>query len=703
MLSFRYFVIGTPFNPTAGETKMAFPAKHRLSPQMKHLKGAHLHKMTADMIIEKALQFDKDNQGLAEYEHVTIFGGRLGAEALDTEQRKADMQRQLSAILKLNRDGKKLGLMTMEGEFYREYRQAHSKNPHVFTYKWMKASREWLMDQGDELSALMNKQIKESHSQEDILKSYLDNDIELVRFVLGSRYLLMRYSTYEGDEIEKGILFIAALFAKTLKATTTAERIRGIKYIWNWGFMMECQELIPYLYTQMRDFITPERFPFLNFFVLKKVDKQLHSTHAGLPILKQIYYSSEIARVEVSAANAAQSSIPSVGYSLLAGKLWSQLEHSSLLDMVKSDLGTMSQYLTDMQGELKKVMKTGNALAAVEKMAERMVLPASWETQLHDLSLVSPHFLTLKQRRTDVLRYIMAVMELWEGNKNATTARVLQEKIDNIESEAKTLGQDPLNNALKLGEMKAKHDDYQSQLTSLMDDIKERSEQFLNDIVTSADKYLTTLQGIVEPEVESEAVVPLSQLQRVEADLHDERMRRNELEEKLQRANATTTPPPVTAAAVDNHAIITHVTDYARNASLYTAFTLLEAMHSDVVISPSAWRAIKDNKVFTRHDQVLELMNTLLSDDFLSTYQTQGSQACFALIPNKRLSFSESETVDNANLRNYEFSDGKTRTCNAHLRFGISNDAATMLRIYFTIEDGAVYIGDVTKHAPLNK
>lgn len=44
--------------------------------------------------------------------------------------------------------------------------------------------------------------------------------------------------------------------------------------------------------------------------------------------------------------------------------------------------------------------------------------------------------------------------------------------------------------------------------------------------------------------------------------------------------------------------------------------------------------------------------------------------------------------------------NGKKKTCLYHLRIGVNCTEQHMIRIYFTIEDGKVLIGDVNKHLP---
>lgn len=42
----------------------------------------------------------------------------------------------------------------------------------------------------------------------------------------------------------------------------------------------------------------------------------------------------------------------------------------------------------------------------------------------------------------------------------------------------------------------------------------------------------------------------------------------------------------------------------------------------------------------------------------------------------------------------------ETLDCRAHLRIGVDNTEQNKIRVYFAIENGTLYIGEITRHLP---
>lgn len=124
-----------------------------------------------------------------------------------------------------------------------------------------------------------------------------------------------------------------------------------------------------------------------------------------------------------------------------------------------------------------------------------------------------------------------------------------------------------------------------------------------------------------------------------------------------------------------------------------------------VVISPKAWDSVRRNTDYTRIGFMIRRLSTLMSKDFISAFTHGGSEEAFTFFTKKMLSFNESETTMSAakNSRVFEFDDGKSRLCESHLRLGTSGNPQHMLRIYFTIENSKLYIGEIVPHLPVSK
>jgi len=128
---------------------------------------------------------------------------------------------------------------------------------------------------------------------------------------------------------------------------------------------------------------------------------------------------------------------------------------------------------------------------------------------------------------------------------------------------------------------------------------------------------------------------------------------------------------------------------------------LLSRHHESVSLSKSVMKSLAKNREFTRLGTLFEKLDTLMSVDFLNGYSEKGSQFAFEHFTTKELSFNESEQTlsEHGESREFIFEDGK-RLCEKHLRIGNDGKRQHMLRVYFTIEGGHLYIGDIVPHLP---
>ena len=704
MLLFDYFPIGFPFHPAKGETRMSLPATHRLSPEIKQLKSANLHKRDKADILAGALSFERTTTGEASSEFVTLFAKEVGVDMLDPALRKEDLTRQLNAVYALPRDDKRIGMLSMDGRYLKEFRSAHSGNKNMFANKWIADSQQWLFNDGNDMMRLILADIHQPDHKETMTSTLFGGDKELTKLILGMRYLISHYSSYSGNDTFKVQLVVCGIGTKILTADNNAQRNKGLRHLWAWAFQLECPELFLYIYAVMQDYITPERFPFLNFAVLDKVAAQLNSTHCGLNVMRHIYYSSLLVRQDDEVAAAMLCDVPSIGFSMLATKMKSTLSSHSLQDVVLSDTGLLANNFNSALPRAKRFASLHDGLDEAQALINAMLPDDAALTKLDSIPLTSPHFSRLTQRHNDTYNTFSRLEKQLAAAEKSSTTLAARERLTAITEEANALATAPLDNAQTLAALKQEHDALQETLREADTSLEQEMKETLDTMNTRLRAYRDALAAILAPASENDEQVPLVDFQQLEADLNDERTRRNEAESKLHALSQKATSPEdrsLPASNVDIQSLTPFMAKLAAKPSLNHAFALLEAMYPNMRMSPGAWRSVKSNEEFTRTDQLIELMGTLLSSRFLDTYQQEGSQACFSLITTKQLSFRESDSVDKAKLRDYRFDDGQTRTCNAHLRFGVSNDPTTMLRVYFTIENGIVFVGEVTKHAPL--
>ena len=77
MLTFSYFTVGFPFNPTSPDYKLSISPTYKKTTVIKRLMVANIHKMNPVDIVRKALVFERDAQGYACEEKVNFWGSEL--------------------------------------------------------------------------------------------------------------------------------------------------------------------------------------------------------------------------------------------------------------------------------------------------------------------------------------------------------------------------------------------------------------------------------------------------------------------------------------------------------------------------------------------------------------------------------------------------------------------------------------------------
>jgi|GEM_PF-6795874 len=176
----------------------------------------------------------------------------------------------------------------------------------------------------------------------------------------------------------------------------------------------------------------------------------------------------------------------------------------------------------------------------------------------------------------------------------------------------------------------------------------------------------------------------------------------------FQLEKATTTSNAVSSELNREDALPYGLVEDFMNSSqsLVDVAKLLNAHFKDRLrISPTAWKSMESNKTFCRNAVFFEKMRKLLSADFMRSYIKKGSLGAFEYFTKTELAFRESDTTMSSipETRQFMFDDNIERECSYHLRIGTSGTRQHMLRIYFTIEDEVIYIGEVTPHLPVSK
>lgn len=196
-----------------------------------------------------------------------------------------------------------------------------------------------------------------------------------------------------------------------------------------------------------------------------------------------------------------------------------------------------------------------------------------------------------------------------------------------------------------------------------------------------------------------------SLIDKLNADKRDLRLELEETKRKLQKVTVVQeADKPETTVFSDPLVDEAWIASILENqVSLFDVVTVLADRFSETsTIAPGVWKSLKNNTHFLRLGTLYSKLRVLMSPGFLHGFNQHGAQFAFKHFTTKELAFNESQTTmsTKGNTRSFVFSDGLSRVCDSHLRVGNNGNKQHMLRIYFAIENGHLYIGEITTHLP---
>ena len=179
MLTFSYFTVGFPFNPTSPDYKLSISPTYKKPSTIKRLMSANIHKMNPVDIVRKSLVFERDAQGYASEEKVNFWGSELRVDQLDVNERERDLTRQLNLLWKGNRDVRKLGLLTLNGEYLKVLRDAQHDNANTAINKWLTDSHAWLLSRtSDEEQQIIFGSLTSESEMLSLADQFFDGNLE---------------------------------------------------------------------------------------------------------------------------------------------------------------------------------------------------------------------------------------------------------------------------------------------------------------------------------------------------------------------------------------------------------------------------------------------------------------------------------------------------------------------------------------------
>ena len=292
----------------------------------------------------------------------------------------------------------------------------------------------------------------------------------------------------------------------------------------------------------------------------------------------------------------------------------------------------------------------------------------------------------------------------------------IADSLSDIQKQAIELGKNPLANIdklnelwLEMGKLQEKHAEFDQARKVYISGI----DTEIGAVYKSFDKWEQDLAATDTGQVysESDMQLVLAKLERandqksaLESDLLQTHEEIEQLKDKLFAAKQVPVTVNPTQSAVQPVNALAMVADaLASNFNLEALLRMTEeAGAGRIKFSKTAMQSAKSIKNFERLDVLADMLAKLSSPEFMKAYLSKGSNGAFQFFTKKVLSFQESETtkLSTSISRDFAFDDA-VRECRAHLRLGVDNTEQNMLRVYFCIEDGVVYVGEVTRHLPV--
>lgn len=470
----------------------------------------------------------------------------------------------------------------------------------------------------------------------------------------------------------------------------------SILALWTISRMLNDERLFMAVYATHKDSFDKSAYPFLNFTILDAAESAYNEIGAdGVTPMEDRFN-----HVFLSAVSSIYNSNMSTPDKVANLKL--EINKECYDDLGKPDIGAMVKQNSEGYDKVKASLSSilGDTNPTYKSFIKQ---GRDFVNNLSLLNSVQPDYATCVNISERVNNTFMGLVEFLEEN---TTEFIANEKsILALNSEAKLLGEDPLNNLDKLFELKVELQHGEEKQKSLRDKVPNVVGSHLVYITATTEALLNLLQSVQGKEVnlkyghaarlEDEVKALEAELESAYYEIGHQKQKITTLNAKLSHTNREVEAPEPVDLSPEILSILENKSDIA------TIFTVVNKLNpGKMLLSSKAIKSIKTIKQFKNFALLFNKLSILVSDDFTTAYSTEGSVKAFSFLSRNELAFQESESVKKKKIRSYKFDDYGELDCKAHIKVGIDNSEQHMLRVYFTIQNGKVLIGEVTRHLP---
>ena len=518
-------------------------------------------------------------------------------------------------------------------------------------------------------------------------------------------------SFYDGEPIPRNISSRIKLIGLDDLSTELVSRIltlienkielqSSITALWTISKLLDNDLLFFIAYAKNEDRFNKSDFPFLNFEILNAYDIILHTRddEANSPSIINTMFSGVFMNAFIGICNS------NLKMDEKIAKIKSELKNDCYNELGKPDFGLVIDECIEKHIELLRALPLPPFLEIKNDVYQ----------SYQDKSQAFIDSLLLINKEDHDYETCIAIMDVITNPFNSLKPtlseklnefRACENSLAGLKVEATALGENPLDNIESLIKLK----DRKKHLEDEMENIKVAASNAIEECIVDLESKTKAILDNLQPrksEVDKIKGKLQEEVKTLEAELEDAYYEIEQQKQKVAKLNAQVNHGSNIAhenshtVPFDSCGINTVVSSILEDkCELETIFSLVDKFNpGKMVFSKKAKKSLKGIKHFQNYSSLFNKLNTLVSDEFTTAYTTKGSVEAFNFLSRNELSFQESESVKSKNIRSYHFEDYGTLDCKAHLKIGINNLEQHMLRIYFTIQQGKVLIGEVTRH-----
>jgi hypothetical protein len=534
-------------------------------------------------------------------------------------------------------------LLSNYNHVYRSTLHAHfSKKPN-FDFKWVK-EYDKLIDSVNEAEL------------EDLKKNQLTADDENIYCELQDKVNSLPDSLRHG--------FNVVLVQTLIDIKTTTKITSAVQLFWQicYDYNTPCPLII--LYIHKKDLFSKSLFPFFHIETFEGASKSLDDKENLNDLSIRLK-----SRMFMGNLN-----------SLLANDIHPLFLSLKLKELVQdSNLPSIEEYVYFINNDVFQQMKESGAPMSV--LAEIHNIPDLSVGSIKHLNQAMSELISLN---ASIHEFLDDLAILVDSQKEVGKHKL---QLERISKEAAKLALNPLDNLDRLQELK-------EQRTALIESNPSITVSFEQKASKSLAVLLSDIKAFNNVTVECDDD---------EDDLHGLLLENEQLENELKTIKEQNHQLKNVARIGDdlNNSVslpAMEIVDLLKSPSITGVIETINATYNTIVLSKKAKDELASLTEFIRFDMLFSKLNVLASPEFISLYESKGSNACFALLTKKELSFQESKSVKNLKTRDFTFDDDVTRDCKAHLKISGGFKEQNVLRLYFKIENKKIYVGMITKH-----